>query len=108
MITTLGAQGVATKTDYITVSNALADGFYYTSPVAGTTSTQFVFVDQTPGDVASRYWIFDDGTTNKQFDPDIHTVTHTYSSPGTYNTALIVVFGDQRLRRYVSEPIIVS
>jgi len=108
MITTLGAQGIATKTDYITVANNLAEGFYYTSPVVGTTSTQFVFVDQTPGDVISRYWIFDDGATDKQLDPDIHTSTHTYSSPGTYNTALIVVFSDDRLRRYVAEPIVVS
>lgn len=109
MITTLGAQGITTKTDYITVDNDLAEGFYYVTPAAGTASvTEFTFVDQTPGDVQSRYWIFDDGETVKELDPDIHTVTHTYTSAGTYNTALIVVFSDQRLRRYVTDPIVVS
>lgn len=108
MITNLGAQGIVTKTGYITVNNNLAEGFYYVTPDVGTTSTVFTFVDQTLGDVASRYWILGDGNTVTELDPDIHTATHQYSTPGTYNTALIVVFTDQSLRRYVVDPIVVS
>jgi PKD repeat protein len=108
MITTLGAQGIATKESYIKVDNTVTEGFYYITPAIGTTSTEFSFIDQTMGNVISRYWIFDDGTTEQQLDPDIHTTVHTYDSPGTYNTALIVVFDNQVLRRYVFDPIIVS
>lgn len=108
MITNLGAQGIVTKKDCITVDNSLAEGFYYVTPAVGTTSTIFSFIDQTTGEVASRYWIFDDGETETQLDPDVHTTTHQFSYPGTYNTALIVVFTNQKLRRYVIDPIIVS
>lgn len=108
MITSLGAQGIATKSNYITVDNTLTEGFYYATPSTGTTSTVFNFVDQTIGNVESRYWIFDDGTSEIQTDPDIHSTTHQYTSAGTYNTALIVVFSNQKLRRYVTDPIVVS
>jgi PKD repeat protein len=108
MITTLGAQGSVTKENYITVDNDLTEGYYYVTPAVGTTATTFSFVDQTKGDVASRYWIFDDGTTETQLDPDVHTATHQYTTAGTYTTALIVVFSNQKLRRYVIDPIVVS
>jgi PKD repeat protein len=108
MISSLGAQGIATKTDYIIVDNSITEDFYYVTPLVGTTATTFNFVDQTLGDVISRYWIFDDGESIKQLDPDIHAETHVYSEAGTYNTALVVVFADQTLRRYVFDPIVVS
>jgi len=108
MMTTLGAQGITTKEGYITVDNTLIDGFYYVTPLFGNTSTEFSFVDQTGGEVISRHWIFDDGESETQTDPDIHTTTHVYSSSGTYNTVLIVVLGDQKLRRYTADSIVVS
>lgn len=107
MITTLGARGTTTKENYIVVDNEITDGFYYFTPSIGTSGTAFTFVDQTLGDVASRYWIFGDGETESQLDPDIHVTTHVYS-PGTYNSSLIVVFVDQKIKHYVSEPIVVS
>jgi PKD repeat protein len=108
MITSLGAQGIVTKEDYIIVDNSLRDGFYYITPSIGTTATQFTFIDQTVGDVVNRYWIFDDGNSVRESNPNIHTTTHTYSSTGTYNTALIVDFSNQSTRRYITDPIIVS
>lgn len=108
MITSLGAQGIVTKTDYVTVDNGLAEGFYYVTPAVGTTSTIFTFVDQTKGEVASRHWIFGDGNSETQLDPDIHTATHQYVSGGTYDTTMIVVFADQKLRRYTIDSIVVT
>jgi PKD repeat protein len=108
MITSLNAQGEVTKKDYITIDNSLAEGYYYVSPTGGSVGATFTFVDQSKGSIASRYWIFDDGTTLAQPDPDVHTATHVYTAAGTYNTALIVVFGDQSLRRYTIDPIVVS
>ena len=107
MITTLGAQGVATKTKYIVVDNTLAEGFYYFTPSVGNTSTVFTFVDQTNGDVANRYWTFGDGNSETQNDPDIHTATHVYSDSGSYETSLMVVFTDQTLRKYTTDVLVV-
>jgi PKD repeat protein len=108
MITTLGAHGIVTKDEYITIDDSIKEGFYYFTPAIGTTSTTFTFIDQTPGDVISRYWIFGDGETETQLDPDIHTTTHSYSSSGTYESALAVVFADQTVKTYTADSLIVS
>lgn len=108
VITSLGAQGIATKSNYIIVDDSLKEGFYYTNPISGTTDTAFEFVDQTSFDVVSRYWIFGDGTTESITDPDVHSTFHTYSEAGVYETALIVVFEDQSIRRYVTDSVIVT
>jgi PKD repeat protein len=109
MITSLGGQGFSIKTNYIQVSNSFKPAFFYVTPTAGTTATTFQFVDQTDGDVVSRYWVWDDGTNLSIVDPDIHTATHIYSQAGTYNPTLIVVFSDQHLDRVLlDQPIIVT
>lgn len=108
MITSSGAQGVITKNNYIRVSLEEAPAFYYVTPLAGTISTIFSFVDQTDGQVVSRYWIWDDGDNLTVADPDIHAATHQYGQPGVYNPTLIVVFADQSLDRLLlSQPIVV-
>lgn len=94
MITSLGAQGVVTKTGYITVNTDELPAFFYNTPSVGTTSTTFTFVDQTDGSIASRYWVWDDGNSTSILDPDVHTATYQYASPGTYNPSLLVVFTD--------------
>lgn len=108
MITSLGAQGVATKENYINVDDTLKQGYYYVSQYSGTTSTSFQFIDQTPGNVTSRYWIFGDGQIESESDPDIHVVDHTYSDEGEYETALLVVMDTGKLIRYVTDKIVVS
>lgn len=114
MVTSSGANGIATKVGYINVSNTNVTPFFYASPLQGyssdtataltlggnpTIATQFTFVDQTDGNISQRYWIFGDGTTTQVEDPNVHTTTHVYDDPGTYQVSLFVVFADQPSRR---------
>jgi PKD repeat protein len=109
MMTSLGAQGIITKTDYIEVNANDLPSFFYVTPLVGTTSTAFSFVDQTGGAILRRYWVFDDGQTESQLDPNIHFTSHTYSEAGEYNPSLIIEFQDQSRKRLVlDEPLIVS
>lgn len=113
MITSLGAQGVVTKTDYITVDANAKQPLFYVTPLSGTstqtatetsgTATKFKFVDQTDGDIVSRYWIWDDGTNLTVEDADIHSAEHVYAKPGTYEPSLLVVFADTKLKRVLLE-----
>lgn len=119
IITSLGAQGLVTKSNYITVSEEERTPFFYVTPSQGYSKetadslgiepTVFRYVDQTDGDVTQRYWIFDgpgesDGvpvTTESvpQFDPNIHTTNYIYDKPGTYEPSLLILFENQRLKR---------
>jgi PKD repeat protein len=109
MITSLGGTGITTKSDYIVVGAEEALPFFYVTPTVGTTSTEFTFVDQTLGDVASRYWIWDDGTNTPVTDPDEHVATHTYTTPGVYVPNILVVFADGKLKRVsLNDTIIVT
>lgn len=114
IITGTGAQGVTTKFNYVNVNNEERTPFFYVTPSQGDSQekaarstlleipldpTAFMFVDQTDGDVSQRYWIFDDGTTASVEDPNIHSVTHTYASPGEYEPSVIVLFNNQKIKR---------
>jgi len=109
VITGTGAQGITTKNNYITVSNEEKPPFFYVQPSQGdslqyavahsTDPTTFTFVDQTDGNISQRYWIFDDGENAAVDDPNIHTATHIYKKPGTYQPSLIIIFSDQSLKR---------
>jgi PKD repeat protein len=110
MITTLGAQGFVTKTDYIKIDNNEKLPLFYAEELigesietAGDDATIFTLVDQTDGDIARRYWIWDDETNTPQEDPDIHTATHVYANPGEYEPTLLVEFTDGRLKRVALE-----
>jgi PKD repeat protein len=109
IITGTGAQGIVTKNNYITVSNEQKTPFFYVQPSQGdseqtatahsTTPTVFDFVDQTDGAVAERYWIFGDGESLNVTDPNLHTTTHSYATPGVYEPSLMVIFANQSLKR---------
>ena len=118
IITSSGAQGFAIKNNYITVDEDEKIPFFYVVPNDSTSpnysietaaaetakgnpssSQTFDFVDQTDGDIVQRFWIFDDGTNVGITDPDIHTVSHVYESPGVYEPSLLIVFSSQRLKR---------
>lgn len=113
IITMTGAQGIATKSNYIKVSNEYVEPFFYyvleepTSPAysratavaLGENPATFVFVDQTLGAVAQRFWDFGDGLSVQVDDPNVHTTTHIYDAPGTYAPTLICVFSDQSYKR---------
>jgi len=99
VITSLGATGITTKSDYILVDKEEALPFFYAEQIVGTTSTTFQFVDQTKGSITSRYWVWDDGTNTTVTDPDIHTASHQYAQAGQYEPTLLLVFADGTLRR---------
>lgn len=113
IITSQGAQGIAVKDNYIVSSIDERTPFFYIAPedssspaysidtatsVSGTPAT-FNFVDQTDGDIVQRFWVFDDGTSQAVTDPNQHSTTHVYQSPGTYAPSLLIIFADERLKR---------
>lgn len=99
MITSLGATGITTKNQYIIVDEEESLAFFYVTSLVGDTSTEFEFVDQTGGNISTRYWIWDDGTNYAEPDPDIHTATHVYAQAGRYQPTLLIVFTDGTLKR---------
>ena len=124
VITSLGAQGVITKTGYITVSEEEKQPFFYASPSQGysvqtaaartaagipTDPTIFTFVDQTDGDIVQRYWVFDGAGSSSgnpipsqsiaELNPNIHTVNYVYNNPGEYEPSLLLLFENQKLKR---------
>lgn len=114
MITTLGAQGFISKQEYIRVDVNEELPLFYAEKLTGTSkktagsnATSFKLVDQTDGDISGRYWIWDDGTNESVEDPDIHTATHTYDLPGSYEPTLLVVFTDGRLKRLSLEDLLI-
>lgn len=126
IITSLGAQGIATKSNYITVDESQRTPFFYVTPVSGYSRqtaashgvqpTTFKFIDQTDGDILQRYWIFDgNGTSggvevgNQSLavnDPDAHSTSFVYESPGSYEPSLLVVLTNQKLQRAFLKDII--
>jgi PKD repeat protein len=119
MMTSLGEQAVATKNNYIVVDKEETDAFFYSSAIIGVsqetatltsgTATEFLFVDQTDGNITERHWVFDDETKESIYDPNTHTIKHIYASPGTYNVNIIIIFASGKLKRiFLEDSIIVS
>jgi PKD repeat protein len=112
-ITSLGAQGYTTKTNYINIQNDYATPFVYTTPATGQSKqtsplspTIFQFVDQTRAEIVSRVWQFGDGTSIFQEDPQIHIVEHYYEQPGSYDASVLIELSGQRIIRvYLDETI---
>jgi PKD repeat protein len=119
VVTSTGAQGVATKVAYIEVNSDEALPFFYVDsindPYSMKTATllsvnpkEFIFVDQSDGDIVQRNWIFGDGQTFTQEDPDKHDITHIYAEPGEYVVSELIQFTNGRLKRVeLPEPLIV-
>ncbi len=99
IITSTGENGVSSKRNYIKVRDDQGLGLMYVTPEMGSTSTTFTLVDQTDGDIVERHWSFGDGEIETVSDPDIHTITHTYSTAGTFEPTLLAIFADQSLKR---------
>lgn len=96
LITSSGAQGIATKKDYITVSSEEVQAFFYVKKIAPLT---YKFIDQTDGDIKQRFWVFGDGVNYVETNPNSHEYIHTYEKPGTYAPSLLVNFANERIRR---------
>jgi len=119
VITSTGAQGVATKSNYILVDVDESLPFFYVDSVSepysartaateGETPKEFVFVDQSDGEIVQRNWVFGDGVKFTQEDPDIHQTTHIYQEPGEYIVTELIQFSNGRLKRVeLPEPLTV-
>lgn len=119
VVTSTGGQGVATKVDYITVNNDESLPFFYVESISdpysqeyasklSLTPKEFVFVDQSDGDIVQRNWIFGDGITFTEEDPDVHDISHIYSKSGTYIVSILIQFANGRLKRVeLPEPLVV-
>lgn len=129
IITSLGAQGYATKTNYITVDKELKQSFFYATPLIGVSKetaeanptewpdgpTVFKFIDQTDGDITKRWWILDgdgeeyegepaDNQTIYKVDPNEHTLSFIYEKKGEYNPSLLVLLSSQTLKKSFINP----
>lgn len=124
IITSTGAQGVATKNLYITVDADENIPFFYVDSVLNPYSVEtasaltdggnptepktFVFVDQSDGDIVQRNWVFGDGNQYTENHPDNHTISHIYSTPGEYDLTLILIYSNRRLKKVnLPEPLVV-
>lgn len=129
VITSSGAQGIATKTNYITVDDTDRLAFFYvvqadpskpaystetaanlvaTGQDTNATPAEFTFIDQTDGDIKQRFWVFADGSNETKIDPNVHTASHVYDEPGEYEPSLLVVFEDEQLKRvFLQEKLVV-
>lgn len=119
VVTSTGAQGVANKREYIEVNSDESVPFFYVDSVSdpysvetatalGKTPKEFVFVDQSDGEIIQRNWVFGDNIKFAQEDPDIHHVSHVYQSPGSYIVTCLVSFSSGRLKRVeLPEPLVV-
>jgi PKD repeat protein len=120
VITSTGAQGISTKTNYIVVSDDESSAFFYSNltegisqtsaDVLGINPTEFRFIDQTDGDIKQRFWIFGDGSENfVENDPNKHEVKHIYQNKGEYQPSLLVVFANENLKRvFLTKKVVVS
>ena len=118
VITSLGAQGYATKSNYITVDATLKQPFFYVTPTFGVSKqtaddnsispTTFKFIDQTDGDIIQRWWIIpmQDGTVDTIFqpNPNIHTLNYIFKVPGEYNPVLLSLLANQTLQKAYINP----
>lgn len=119
VVTTTGAQGVATKVGYIEVNSDEAIPYFYVdsidnpfsqeyASINNLTAKEFIFVDQSDGDIVQRNWIFGDGTTYAELDPDKHEVRHTYAKKGEYIVTQLIQFANGRIKRVeLGEPLVV-
>jgi PKD repeat protein len=119
VVTSLGAQGIATKVGYIEVNADESLPYFYVDSIDApysqeyatknnTTAKEFVFVDQTDGDIVQRNWLFGDGTSYTEQDPDVHQIRHIYAKKGTYIVTQLIQFSNGRIKRVeLPEPLIV-
>jgi PKD repeat protein len=100
IISTAGAQGIATKKNYISIENTNINPFAYVNPLVGlsvatvgtSAATSFEFVDQSEGTILNRLFQFGDGTTYFAKDPNEHVVYHKYQNPGNYKPSILITF----------------
>ena len=129
VVSVLGGQGIATKSNYITVSKQEITPFFYVTPTVGISQetatklavapTTFRFIDQTDGDISQRYWIFGGNgkvngvpVENQSYqvnNPNIHEIKFIYDKPNSYTPGLMLVLENANSKKaFLSENIVVS
>jgi hypothetical protein len=140
IITALGAQGIAEKMNYSNISEENLTPFFYVTPTVDgvptgisletasgppyndpSQATKFVFMDQTDGNISTRYFVFGGegretyngplvvNQTIAEFDPNIHFKTYVYEKPNVYNPSLLILFENQKLERaFLTDKIVVE
>ena len=123
IISSTGAQGIAEKKNYLTISQSAILPFFYIQPTNGISketaismgnpnlATTFNFMDQADGNIVQRYWVFDgDGYHNgepvpsqtiTENNPNVHFTSYVYDKPGKYTPSLLIVDDTQKVRRSV-------
>lgn len=119
IVTSTGAQGIATKTNYIEVNSDEILPFFYVNStnnpysqeyatINNVSPKEFVFIDQSDGDIVQRNWIFGDGTSYTEQDPNKHQISHIYQKKGEYLVTQLIQYANGRLKRVeLNEPLIV-
>ena len=119
VVTSTGAQGISTKVGYVEVNEEESEPFFYVDSISdpysletaasnGFDAKEFRFIDQSDGEIVQRNWIFGDGNTFTEEDPDIHEITHVYESPGEYTVTELIQFSNGRLKRVqLPDPLVV-
>ncbi len=115
IITSLGAQGYSTKSNYITVDKEIKQPFFYAVPLFGVSQqtadrnhispTTFEFVDQSDGAILERWWNVDGAnTTINVKNPNTHTISYIFPIPGEYNPSLLVLLESLALKKAYINP----
>lgn len=117
IVSSTNSQGIAEKSNYITVDDNHHSPFFYVVPnqgfsvetakSQGMVPTVFTFVDQTDGDIVERDWFFGDGISSNQPDPNIHTADYVFDKPGDYAPSLMIRYKDKILNATLSEKLMV-
>ena len=94
-------QGLTEKSDYIEVNNEQLPSFFYVTPLQGSLTTEFTFVDQSDGNIVERHWFFGDGTDFTVSNPNLHSVTHKYTKNGSYEPSLIIRLADNKIKKVI-------
>jgi len=110
MMSSLGNQALAEKSDYIQVGQEKDIPFFYIDPTDGISKetadeqnvepTKFTLIDQSDYvGVIERHWFFGDDKEVKIDNPNIHTVIHYYEKPGNYKPSLMINLESQKMLR---------
>jgi PKD repeat protein len=84
-VTGPGGSDTATKTGYITVTEAPPVADFSGTPTTGYRPLTVQFTDSSTGSITSRSWSFGDGGTSTLQNP-----SHTYTATGTFTVTLTV------------------
>ena len=75
----------------------------------GVEPTKYTFVDQTDGNIVSRFFVFGDNNNKTTKDPNTHIVEHVYAEPGEYKPFILDTFQSQNVKKvFLQESLIVG